>query len=109
MMRIIAEATLPVPVVHVFVEEDPETRELGLAVVGIRRNWDGRIGLGKTGSIEPGPEHAWIRTQVCEALFTAMGPRGLDSYTQVLIRTSPGWYDVCELANAELGADRVLE
>lgn len=109
MTRIIAEATLPVPVTHIFVEENQETRELGIAMVGIRRNWDGRIELGKTGIITPGPEHAWIRSQVCEALFTAMGPRGLDSYTQVLIRTSPGWYDVCELANTELGGGRVLE
>jgi hypothetical protein len=105
----IAHAVISVPPASVVVEEDPDTRELSIAINGRGRNWYGRTFLGKASSLEPGPEHTWIRTRTCEALFTAMGPRGLDSYTQMLIHTTPGWYDVCELINAELGGVRVLE
>lgn len=38
-----------------------------------------------------------------------MGRYGLDDYTKTLVSTSCGWYEVCQMANTELGAGRVLE
>ncbi|MBT2566248.1 hypothetical protein J7I84_07000 [Arthrobacter sp. ISL-85] len=67
------------------------------------------IDLGREPSITPGPEHAWIRALVCEALYSAMGRYGLDAYTKIIISKSRGRFDVCEMAHTELGAGRVLE
>ena len=107
-MKTIAHTTITVPSAAVTVSEDPASRDLSITLNGLRPSWHGAVALGTPG-LEPGAEHAWIRTRTCEALFTAMGPGGLDDYTQMLIRTSPGWYEVCELVNAELGGGRVLE
>ncbi|HEX9227532.1 MAG TPA: hypothetical protein VF885_12890 [Arthrobacter sp.] len=107
-MKVIAHTTITVPSASVSVNEDPASRELTISINGFRPSWHGTVTLGAP-AVEPGDEHAWIRTRTCEALYTAMGPHGLDAYTQMLIRTSPGWYEVCELVNAELGAGRVLE
>lgn len=108
MSRVIARITVRTPAAAVDVWKD-DKGELTIHINGLARKWHGLIDLGPEASIEPGSEHAWIRTQVCEALHAAMGRNSLDNYTKVLISTSHGWYDVCQLANAELGAGRVLE
>lgn len=107
MSEVIAHITVRTPAAAVDVWKDDDG-ELTIHINGLARKWHGLIDLGPEPSIEPGPEHAWIRTQVCEALYTAMGRYGLDNYTKVLVSTSRGWYDVCQLANGELGDGRFL-
>lgn len=107
MSDVIAHVTVRTPSAAVDVWKDDEG-ELTIHINGLARKWHGVIDLGREPSIEPGAEHAWIRTQVCEALYAAMGRHGLDSYTKVLVSTSRGWYDVCQLANNELGDGRSL-
>ncbi|QOD05677.1 hypothetical protein [Pseudarthrobacter sp. BIM B-2242] len=108
MSEVIAHITVRTPSAAVDVWKD-DAGELTIRINGLARKWHGVIDLGREPSIEPGSEHAWIRTQVCEALYAAMGRYGLDDYTKTLVSTSRGWYDVCQLANNELGAGRVLE
>ena len=105
---VIAHAEVRTPAAAVDVWKDDEG-ELTIYINGLGRKWHGLIDLGREPSITPGIEHAWIRTQVCEALYSAMGRYGLDAYTKVLVSTSRGWFDVCEMANAELGEGRALE
>lgn len=106
-MKVIAHTTITVPAAAITVNEDPDG-DLSITLDGLRLKWYGAVSLGAPG-IEPGTEHAWIRARTCEALYTAMSPGGLDSYTQMLIRTSRGWHEVCELVNTELGGGRVLD
>lgn len=108
MSEVIAHVTVHRPQAALYVWKGDDG-ELTIHVNGMAKNWYGIIDLGRDASIEPGPEHAWIRTQVFEALHTAMGRYGFDSYTKVLVSTSRGWYDICQLANAALGAGRVLK
>jgi hypothetical protein len=108
MSEVIAHITVRTPAAAVDVWKDDEG-ELVIRINGLARKWHGVIELGREPSIEPGSEHAWIRTQVCEALHAAMGRYGLDNYTKALVSTSRGWYHVCQLANAERGDGRALE
>jgi hypothetical protein len=105
---VIAQVRVKTPTATIEVWKE-ESGDLSLRITGLFLNWFGRIELSGSGTIEPGPEHAWVRTRVCEALYTAMGRYGLDEYTRTLITTSPGWYEICKMANAELGGGRVLE
>jgi hypothetical protein len=54
-------------------------------------------------------EHAWIRTRVSKVLCSAIERSSPGALTKILVSTSRGWFDVCGLANIEVGAGRVLE
>lgn len=91
-----------------FVEVWKDAMELSVRVTGMGTNWSGTIYLGSSPSIDPGPEHPWIRNRVCEALYSAMGRYGFDKHTKTLLSTTPGWYEVRQLANTELAGGREL-
>lgn len=81
-----------------------------MSCITLKGQCDTVQGLVANGPRERGrAPHPWIRTEVREALHTAMGRHGHDDYTKVLVSTSRGWYDVCQMANPELGAGHVLE